>query len=655
MTKISICRNALDNNPIEIELSVALRRIKTGERSKDKILAIRQCLNAEKKKALKETLPSVLFAGTFKAPRKNQDLLQHSGFMILDFDHIGNILEADFSAKMEEFKNKMKELPYVYAVWVSPSGDGVKVLVKIADGSKHIQHFHALQDEIKGIDRSGVNVARFCFESYDPEIYINENAVPFNKIKKLEQIVVKQVEHMESNEAFKKLVTWITEKKNAAFQSGERNIFVFKLASACCRFGIDKFDTENLIQSHFPIGNDFSSSEMRAAVSSAYRSNTFGSAMFEKDKLIDVVSRQEVNAITFVPVEDQNFRVRDTIYGFDVRDNAIRLNEEGFKNVVGINNADLDRSFKPKRGDLTLLTGIGNYGKSSFKKWYFLMRIILYGEKVATFSPEDSPPEEYFHDYVEMLLGCECTPNNPNRPSKEVYQKAYDFISDKIFYINPDVLAPTPALIKERFLELVIQEKVSFVCIDPFNQLSNDYSSAGGRSDKYLETFLSDCSRWAKSNDVYFWIIAHPKSMQKIKEGTLKGNYPCPDVYDIADGAMWNNKVDNILVYHRPFAQTMEQNPDVEFHAKKIKRKAVGKRGTFVIMNYVYSKRRFTINGVDPMQQALEATGIKFRPSLDEFDNKQSKPSSIKPNIEFNPISTPRALREEKPFPDPDF
>jgi len=68
-----------------------------------------------------------------------------------------------------------------------------------------------------------------------------------------------------------------------------------------------------------------------------------------------------------------------------------------------------------------------------------------------------------------------------------------------------------------------------------------------------------------RKNDVYFWIIAHPKLMERDKTG----NYKCPDVFDVNDGAMWSNKMDNILVYHRPFAQTDPNNPLAEFHSKE--------------------------------------------------------------------------------------
>ena len=160
----------------------------------------------------------------------------------------------------------------------------------------------------------------------------------------------------------------------------------------------------------------------------------------------------------------------------------------------------------------------------------------------------------------------------------------------------------------EVFLELIIKENVDGVDIDPFNQMTNNYQNFAGR-DKYLEWVLTLFSRFAQINNVYFWIIAHPIKMQKGADG----NYPCPDVFDLSDGAMWSNKMDNILVYHRPFAQTDPQNPTCEFHSKKIRRqKVVGKKG-FIIFEMLFRTRRFFINGLDQLQKCLNDQNIDFK------------------------------------------
>ena len=561
---------------------------------------IRLALDKEKANKLKLNLPSICFSGKFGVDRKDEQLIAHSGFIVLDFDDISELRDK----QTEIISNK-----FIYACWVSPSGNGLKALVKIADGKKHREHFQSLQDIFPEIDRSGINVSRVCYESFDPEIYINENAEIFTKAKKVEKVVVSETENLDDSENFRRILKWLT-NKNDAFITGERNTYIFKLASACCRFGIGEDSALSLISTEYTVSNDFTMSEMRSAVKSGYRANknNFGTASLQKEKLVNKTTNYEIDVKKeFTEEAGESYRVEDVVYGIDVKDRALYINQNGFDRVLGIGIPQIDYLFKPKRGEITLLTGIGNYGKTAWQKAQLLMRMVMFGEKVATFSPEDVPAEEYFHDYVEMLLGCECTPYNPNRPSNEVYEAAYDFVSKHIFYISAEMLSPTPQYIKEKFLELIVQEKVDFCCIDPFNQMTNDYKGYGGRTDKYLETLLADFSRFARKNDVYFWIIAHPKLMERDRTG----NYKCPDVFDVNDGAMWSNKMDNILVYHRPFAQTDPNNPLAEFHSKKIKKKSVGRKG-FMMLDYVWERRRFFIEGRDILQEMLNTKNMDF-------------------------------------------
>ena len=341
----------------------------------------------------------------------------------------------------------------------------------------------------------------------------------------------------------------------------------------------------------------------------SYKANAknYGSASFDKEILVDKTTRSEVKVEE--TVYDNEGKLKDVIYGIDVKDRALSIYDNGYEQVNGVDIPELDERFKPKRGEITVLTGIGNYGKSSFKKWYQAMRMLMYGEKFATFSPEDNPPEEYYHDFVEIILGCDCSPNNPYRPSRQTYEFVYDLVCKHIFYVYPKDVSPTPQYVMEVFLELIIKENIDGVDIDPFNQLTNEYNKFP-RSDKYLEWVLSVFSRFAQINNVYFWIVAHPVKMSKGSDG----NYPCPDVFDVTDGAMWNNKMDNILVYHRPLAQTDPLNPTCEFYSKKIRRqKIVGRKG-FVVFEMVFKTRRFFFNGIDPLQLLLNQKEINFMP-----------------------------------------
>lgn len=622
MPNCTIYEDIFSNKAHYIKVSKALDRIRTG-RSRAKIDEIRATLDKSKADVLKRELPSVCFSGVFEGKRTDECLKVHSGFLVLDFDEV-----TDISGKADE----LAQHQFIHAVWLSPRGNGIKALVRIADGKKHREHFQALQEIFPEVDRSGINESRVCYESYDPNIYINEQSNHFTKVKSVERIETKQALDNEK-EIFERLLKWLS-NRNDAFVKGERNTFIFKLAASCCRFGLHEDSAKSLILAEYPPSNDFTGKEAEKAIQSGYRSNKqqAGTASFEKDILVDKISRKEI--VIDDSIYDESIKPRDVIYGADVKLNARNIYLYGHASVRGIGVQPLDELYKAKRGEITVLTGIGNYGKSTLFKWYLLMRVLVFGEKFAIFPPEDLADEFYF-DFVEMLLGCDCTPQKwdgtPNlyRPIIQVYDNAYDFVSRHIFYIYPKDLTPTPDYIKERFLELIIKEKVSGVAIDPWNQMTHDYGSSGGRSDKYLETVLGDFSRFAKANDVYFFIVAHPKLMKK----QANGNYECPDVFDIADGAMWSNKSDNILVFHKPFQQTSPEDPTCEFYTKKIRRqKSVGKRG-FINLHYIRRTRRFEFDGIDYMGNFLRERQMDFSKAILDY-----KPIEIKPPSDFAPF-----------------
>lgn len=573
-----------------IAVDAALARIREGK-SMQRVQDLRSTLDTDKQDSMKRLLPSVCFSGKFGA-REDSKLIEHSGFLVMDFDKVDDIGEMMATLAGHDF---------VYAAWLSPRANGVKALVKIADGKKHREHFAALQEIFPSIDESGVNESRVCYESYDPSMYVNPDVKPFAKIKITEKIEVRETSGDE-RETFTKLLKWLS-NKSEAFVTGERNSFIFKLGSACCRFGISQDACEALILSEYPASNDFTHKEAARTIKSAYKTNRgrTGSAVFEKTLLVDKVTRKEL------AVDEPTFNIgekpRDVVYGSDVKGNALDIYRNGYGKVNGVGIPELDRHFKEKAGEVTCLTGVANFGKSAFLKYYKLLRVILFGEKFASFSPEDNPPEEYYHDFVEMYLGCDCTPNNPERPSEAAYSAVYDWVSSFIFYVYPKDLTPTPDYIKEKFLELIIKEGIASAAIDPFNQLMHDYSKGGGRTDQYLETVLGDFTRFAQTNSIPLTIVAHPTKMGADQNGDFK----CPGINDLNGGAMWGNKMDNILVYHRPFGVSQPDDPLAELHSKKIKRqKIVGKKG-FFDYRYIRRTRRFEFDGIDYMQRAIDA------------------------------------------------
>ncbi len=161
--------------PFIVPIEKIIKRIQQGT-SKDLIERIRTAETKELRTALKTQLPSILFAGEF-SERNSKSLVKHSGLMVVDFDKYEN------DKSMFDHLDILKQNPHFYLLFISPSGNGIKGVVKIPPATKetHPKIFKAFQKEFDFdyFDISNCNVDRVCFESYDPNIYVNDKAITF--------------------------------------------------------------------------------------------------------------------------------------------------------------------------------------------------------------------------------------------------------------------------------------------------------------------------------------------------------------------------------------------------------------------------------------------------------------------------------------------
>ena len=102
-------------------------------------------------------------------------LLEHSGLVIEDLDHLA-AHGADPELLMEQFAAH----PAVIGAHLSPSGDGIKVLMAVDpvpwDDKSHVRAWAGGRDALASIhtdiDESGKNLSRISFQSDDPGCYI---------------------------------------------------------------------------------------------------------------------------------------------------------------------------------------------------------------------------------------------------------------------------------------------------------------------------------------------------------------------------------------------------------------------------------------------------------------------------------------------------
>ena len=172
---ISEYGRASDNLGSRTTIGEALDRIRTDKALMRMVERIRSTDDEDQQNKLKRNLPAVTWSGEFEK-RNAAGLVQHSGVVVLDYDHV---------TSPEKLKAKMVDCPHVLGAFLSPRGNGLKVLMLVHNKGDHKAAYRACRDYSieqgwPKLDRSGPDVCRLCFLSYDTKAYVAEEVTPLS-------------------------------------------------------------------------------------------------------------------------------------------------------------------------------------------------------------------------------------------------------------------------------------------------------------------------------------------------------------------------------------------------------------------------------------------------------------------------------------------
>jgi hypothetical protein len=321
--KVTIFKSVKDTSvPFYRDVDFILDRIREGK-SKELIERIRKEKDKELRNKIKQQLPAICFSGEF-SDRKDKSILKHSGIICLDFD--GFESKKDLLNKKEEIKNDV----HTHSVFISPSGNGLKVLVRVPEEiDNHIKYFLSLQDyyNCKEFDITCKNISRVCYESYDNKIYINKDSKIYTSTEVLnhEQHDYKSHEPTlvltSQDTIVDRLKKWW--ENNYGMIDGQRNNNIYILASSLNDFGIDKSQASFILSQYVTDG--FSFNEMTTTINSAYQNvSNFNTRFFEDTDTIDVIRKK---LKTGVPKKEIRTLLKTKGYDSDSVDTVIKKEE----------------------------------------------------------------------------------------------------------------------------------------------------------------------------------------------------------------------------------------------------------------------------------------------------------------------------------------
>jgi hypothetical protein len=289
LANITLFKSLFDSKETAFILSIedVYQRIKEGIGIKELISEIRTEKDKDKRDSLKKKLKAILFAGEF-SQRNNASLVEHSGFMITDFDGFEN------DEVLNEWREKLISCEFVYMVFLSPSGNGLKAVVRIpkSNAKEHSLRHRAFEKYIDSdyFDNSNKDVARVCFESYDPNIYLNQYADEFTKIEQEEGYSYQERVPIIIQKNEQEIINILMKFDYGYFVEGNRNNYIFKIACCFCEYGVDRNTCEGYLWNNVVIG-EFSHDEFLQTVKSAYKKAQFDCKYLEDNQAIEKVSK----------------------------------------------------------------------------------------------------------------------------------------------------------------------------------------------------------------------------------------------------------------------------------------------------------------------------------------------------------------------------
>ena len=277
--KASVFRNF--NVVVEDKSLLAISKEIIEGKYKSEVEEVRQLFASGNKAGadeLKKKLPGFTPSATFSGGRKGEHLTFYSQCIVLDLDNLT-------PEQLEDAFKNASSIPYTFCCFRSPKGNGLKIIAEVTSMLQHHENaytqladYYQSQLEIP-IDRSGKDVTRLCFYSYDPlahknisnkkfSVQISETEILPEAVKPMppqSQYTLPATHDFAFAESYRSAIKFT--ENVAAFSEGNRNNLVYRLACNCNRTGIPYDDALFLILSDY----NFNLKEVTAAVNSAYK------------------------------------------------------------------------------------------------------------------------------------------------------------------------------------------------------------------------------------------------------------------------------------------------------------------------------------------------------------------------------------------------
>ncbi|XP_057537802.1 twinkle homolog protein, chloroplastic/mitochondrial-like isoform X1 [Amaranthus tricolor] len=235
----------------------------------------------------------------------------------------------------------------------------------------------------------------------------------------------------------------------------------------------------------------------------------------------------------------------------------------------------LDEYYNVVPGELTVVTGVPNSGKSEWIDALLCNLNESVGWKFALCSMENKVREharKLLEKHIKKPFFNVRYAESLERMSREDLEHGKKWLDDTFHLIRcENDSLPNIKWVLDLAKAAVLRHGVRGLVIDPYNELDHQRLPSMTETE-YVSQILTMIKRFAQHHSCHVWFVAHPRQLHNWVGGA-------PNLYDISGSAHFINKCDNGIVVHRnrdPEAGPMDL---VQICVRKVRNKVAGTIG----------------------------------------------------------------------------
>lgn len=293
----------------------------------------------------------------------------------------------------------------------------------------------------------------------------------------------------------------------------------------------------------------------------------------------------------------------------------VRVRDNTYANRIPINEGALDNVMSLAPGYAGIVTGVPGHGKSTFLSWYAYKRASIYGHKTVFWSPENDPVL-LMSDILGMSAGRVIQGHaGVAAMTDEQIAQYLKFVDDHFRVVeDSEEGSDIDTILNQMLGAALTMGGANIYVIDPLNMIKMPDTKDKLEAQKIV---YSKISRFARENNVFVPLVAHPKKMEEREshrstteddaseshadDGQLK-KYKMPGMYSVSGSADFANMADIGITVYRDENKTTIMN-------WKARRPFLGTLGASADLVYQPTSGRFRSLGANRSPQGSYEAG----------------------------------------------